>query len=180
MMYHKTKIWLYDEAGNYNSNSNSKQLSIKPCRFPLFKHYFSGTVANSFNIQLSIIISIIFLCNTTSPLNGLPLCHNERTSKQHSCTETSRLPLSVLSSMALRFWALIRRKQEKEKGYFPPQSKSQGQEWNMKILYSFHTFIKPVCVKNLERWQRSRKRKKKIPHNTFVMTSYRFCFCKLL
>lgn len=35
------KLWLYDEAGNYNSNSNSEQLSIKPCRFPLFEHYFS-------------------------------------------------------------------------------------------------------------------------------------------
>lgn len=61
------KLRLYDEAGNYNSNSNSEQLSIKPCRFP-FRTLFSTTVANSFYFQLSIIIPIISLHNSTSPL----------------------------------------------------------------------------------------------------------------
>lgn len=62
----------------------------------LNKAFFSTTVANSFYFQLSIIITIISSHYTTcviTPLNSPPLCHNEKTSKQHSCTETSTLPI---------------------------------------------------------------------------------------
>lgn len=136
------KLWLYGEAGNCNSNSDSEQLRLKPCVFPSWtkQHFFLTTVTNSFYFQLSLIITIISLHNTTcviTPLNSTLLGHNGKTSKQHSYTETSTLPVSLLSSVVLCFLALVGRKQEKEKGYLPPQSKSCWWESNMNILYSF-------------------------------------------